>query len=65
MPEPMIFRTHGPSGVQHEFINRKWSEFAQTLDLTGYTRQQREALRDAFYAGAVSSITKPTTDSQS
>jgi len=61
----MIFRTHGHSGVQHSAINRQWSEYSQTLNLTGYTRQQREALRDAFYAGAVSSITKPTTDSQS
>lgn len=61
MSQPMIFRTHGPAGVQHAAVNRQWSEYSQTLDLTGYTRQQREALRDAFYAGAVAAQPKEPT----
>lgn len=51
MPQPTAFRTHGPSGVQHCAANRAWSEYSQTLQLNGYTREQREAMRNAFYAG--------------
>lgn len=54
MSQSTIFRTHGsPSTLQDCHINRAWSEYAQTLDMTSTTRQQREALRAAFYAGAI------------
>jgi len=54
MSQPTTFRTHsGPSTIHDCRINRAWSEYAQTIDITGTTRQQREALRAAFYAGAV------------
>jgi hypothetical protein len=43
----------GESTMQHCRVNSEWLAFAETIDLSGYTREQRENLRAVFYAGVI------------
>lgn len=69
MKPPMVFQTHTfnchprPSvpTIQDCAINRAWSTYSQSRNWQGYSREQREEIRAAFYAGAALATVKKET----